>query len=59
MVKDVVESGGKIYSADRFNYIQVRGIGKHTWSVSSAELKRNGQVETFGLNVKHVFVNED
>lgn len=58
-LKDVVESGGKIYSADRFNYIQVRGIGKHTWSVSSAELKRNGQVETFGLNVKHVFVNED
>lgn len=56
---DVLENGGRIYSADRFNYIQIRSVGEHTWDVSEMDLKRNGQVETFGLNTKHVFIGED
>ena len=58
-LRDVIARGGHIYSSDRFNYIQIRSSGIHTWDVSSAELKRNGQVETFGLNTKHVFVGEE
>ena len=57
-LKDVVSSGGHIYSADRFNYIQIRNTQSHTWDVHADELKKNGQVETYGLNVKHVFVGE-
>lgn len=58
-LRDVQKSGGNVYSADRFNYIQVRRNAIHTWDVSPAELKRNGKVETLGLNTKHVFVGED
>lgn len=55
---DVAAKGGQIYSSDRFNYIQIRSGRNHTWDVSDMDLKRNGRVETFGLNTKHVFVEE-
>lgn len=58
-LNDVLEGGGKIYAADRFNYIQIRSADAHTWDVSELDLKRNGQVETFGLNTRHVFIGED
>ncbi|MGP5005142.1 glycosyltransferase family protein, partial [Corynebacterium casei] len=57
-LKQVIQKGGRIYSTDRFNYIQVRNTGSHTWQVTNIELKRSGQVETFGLNTKHVFVGK-
>lgn len=56
---DVRETGGVIYSADRFNYIQVRSAqGVHTWDVTVEQLKRSGTVESFGCNTDHVFVGE-
>lgn len=58
-LEQVLQKGGSVYSTDRFNYIQVRSIGGHTWEVSNTELKRTGQVETFGLNTKHVFVGRE
>lgn len=54
----VLEKGGRIYASDRFNYIQIRSAVPHTWDISEFDLKRSGQVETFGLNTKHVFVGE-
>lgn len=57
-LNDILENGGRIYAADRFNYIQIRSAVPHTWDISELDLKRNGQVETFGLNTKHVFVGE-
>lgn len=47
----------KIYSADRFNFVQVRGHGTHTWSATDAEFLANGVVESFGCNLTHVNVD--
>lgn len=55
-LRDVAAAGGRIYSADRFNYIQVRAAHGHTWDVEASALKRNGIVESYGLNRDHVFV---
>lgn len=57
-LRAVRESGGSIYSADRFNYIQIRSATGHTWDVADAELKRNGEVVTLGRNTDHVDVPE-
>jgi hypothetical protein len=56
-LRDVVNSGGTVYSADRFNFVQMRGKdGKsHTWDVSDAELTSTGDVQWFGRNDTHVF----
>lgn len=54
---DVIEAGGTIYSADRFNFVQVRSSTGHTWDVNPANLKRNGVVETYGLHLEHVYVD--
>lgn len=55
----VVASGGCIYAADRFNFVQVRrapGAGsEHTWRVSDAEILANAQVHHFGLSQEHIF----
>ncbi|MFR0636660.1 glycosyltransferase [Arthrobacter sp. LS16] len=56
-LKDVIDHGGTVYSADRFNFTQVRGgDGKaHTWDLSDAELTATGIIQWFGRNDKHVF----
>ena len=55
----VAASGGCIYAADRFNFVQVRrapGEGsEHTWQVSDAEILANAQVHHFGLSQEHIF----
>lgn len=51
------DSGGRVYSADRFNFIQVRGAVQHTWQVSDMVLLANGLVESYGLNEPHAFVD--
>ncbi|WP_051433434.1 glycosyltransferase family protein [Promicromonospora kroppenstedtii] len=52
---DVVEAGGIVYSADRFNFVQVRSApGGHSWTVSEAELLASGQVQHFGRAATHV-----
>jgi SAM-dependent methyltransferase/glycosyltransferase involved in cell wall biosynthesis len=44
-----------IYSADRFNFVSVRGDREaHTWKVSDAELMRHGRVAFNGPAGEHV-----
>jgi hypothetical protein len=44
-----------IYSADRFNFVSVRGEREaHTWQVSDAELMRHGRVAFHGPAEDHV-----
>lgn len=52
-LKSVLDNGGKIYAADRFNFIQERA-GSHTWNLSTSQFLENGSVETWGVNEKHV-----
>nr|WP_272902446.1 glycosyltransferase [Brevibacterium daeguense] len=51
----LVRSGGAIYSADRFNFVQVRGDHEHTWQVDDAVLIANSDVHTFGFAPDHYF----
>lgn len=55
-LKDVAKSGGKIYSSDRFNFVQMRSqeIAGHTWSVEETDLMASGVVSSFGLNEQHI-----
>ena len=48
--------GRKVYSADSFNYLCIRGNAEHTWAISDAEILANSEVETIGMNLKHVEV---
>ncbi|MGV0394278.1 glycosyltransferase family protein [Corynebacterium riegelii] len=53
LLRTLERKGRYIYSADRFNFIQVRG-SKHTWQLADAEFMAQGEVRTFGLNEAHV-----
>lgn len=56
-LRDVVESGARVYSADRFNFVQRRSSTRaHTWPVSDAELLASGQVAFYGRADTHVLV---
>jgi spore maturation protein CgeB len=51
----VVGAGGRVYSADRYNFVQVRSAtGGHSWNVSDAELLASGEVEFYGRADEHV-----
>lgn len=54
----VVEADGRIYSADRFGFIQWRRgeNGDHAWSASDRELLASADVAWFGRNTDHVMV---
>lgn len=47
-LKQVVDSGGSIYAADRFNYCQQRSRSGHTWKASDHALLATGDVKFFG-----------
>lgn len=51
--KRAVAAGARIYSADRFNFVQVRGSHEHTWSVDDEVLLANSDVHSFGFNPDH------
>ena len=51
----IVADGGRIYSADRFNFVQVRGSHSHTWRVDDDLLLANSEVHSFGFAAKHYF----
>ena len=52
----ILDEGGKIYSMDRFNFVQMRKESHaHTWSVTSAELLGNGVIHSYGLPSNHYF----
>lgn len=54
-LRRAVDAGLRIYSADRFNFVQVRsGGGEHTWSVTDGELLSRGDVVFFGPADQHV-----
>ncbi|MDT0165796.1 glycosyltransferase [Actinotalea sp. AC32] len=55
LLRDVVDRGGRVYSADRFNFVQVRrSDAAHTWTPSDAELLATGEVVMFGDGATHV-----
>ncbi|MFD6444799.1 glycosyltransferase [Promicromonospora sp. NPDC060204] len=54
-LKGVVRGGGTVFSADRFNFVQVRSAaGGHSWDVADAELLASGQVKFYGRATSHV-----
>lgn len=55
-LRGVLEAGGTVYSADRFNFVQMRGANGegHTWSVEETALMATGVVSTFGLHEPHI-----
>jgi spore maturation protein CgeB len=50
------KQGMTIYSADRFNYIQVRGGSEHTWQVSDAQLMASGSLRFYGEPHDHIYI---
>lgn len=54
--RELINNGGVVYSADRFNFVQVRTHdGAHTWTVEHPELLANSVVHGFGLAPEHHF----
>ncbi|WP_018653634.1 glycosyltransferase family protein [Actinomadura flavalba] len=51
-------AGVRVYSADRFNYVYVRGAdpSSHTFQVNDAELLRQARVEFYGPPEAHVCI---
>ncbi|GAB3621500.1 glycosyltransferase [Glutamicibacter endophyticus] len=56
-LRDVADGGGLIYSADRFNFVQMRSKdgATHTWNLSDADLLATGTIQWFGRNDQHIF----
>jgi spore maturation protein CgeB len=54
LLKDVIALGGKIYSADRFNFIKYRAanLDEHTWRVEEEQLLRQSIAVSDGLNLE-------
>lgn len=54
----VRQAGGSVYSADRFNFVQVRrgDPAAHTWTVSDAELLAGADVQVAGWVPGHAMV---
>ncbi|MBG6223456.1 spore maturation protein CgeB [Arthrobacter sp. CAN_A2] len=53
-LKGVAAAGGSIYSADRFNYVQMRNGSGHTWQIGDAELLATGDLKFYGRPYEHV-----
>lgn len=49
----LVSDGARIYSADRFNFVQVRDSHSHTWNVDDDLLLANSNVHSFGFSRRH------
>jgi hypothetical protein len=55
LLAGVLDGGARVYSADRFNFVQVRSSGgQHTWTVTDAELLASGEVSFYGRAERHV-----
>ncbi|MEO5981151.1 MAG: glycosyltransferase [Pedococcus sp.] len=56
-LRDVVASGLSVYSADRFNFVQMRHTSlRHTWEATSAELLANARVLAYGQCPSHIMI---
>lgn len=55
-LRQLARAGKKIYSTDRFNFVQMRSGAdhRHSWTVSDAELLASGRVQYAGLNTQHM-----
>ena len=49
----IVADGARIYSADRFNFVQIRDSHSHTWDVDDELLLANSNVHSFGFSPGH------
>lgn len=53
-LEDLTQAGGTVYSADRFNFVQVRSAaGGHSWTATEAELLASGEVKHYGRAATH------
>lgn len=55
-LQNAQKQGMTIYSADRFNYLQVRGGSEHTWQVSDAQLMASGSLRFYGEPHDHIHI---
>ncbi|WP_346960009.1 glycosyltransferase [uncultured Arthrobacter sp.] len=57
-LSDVIVAGGRIYSADRFNYCQMRSadVSSHTWPIANEELLASSKIQFFGSPEDHISV---
>lgn len=56
-LRHLLDAGGSVYSADRFNFMQIRGrSGDHTWTPDDLEILANSRAETIGLSLDHITV---
>lgn len=53
-IRSLLRNGRKIYSTDRFNFVQMRNASSHTWEVSNTSFLANGQVVGLGLNFESI-----
>lgn len=55
LLRDVLDTGARIYSADRFGFIQCRsGSGSHTWRIEDSDILASSRVLSYGKAVPHV-----
>ncbi len=54
-LRSLAERGARVYSADRFNFLQMRGARTtgHTWPVSDLELLASSRVQCCGYRPDH------
>lgn len=55
-LRAVAQSGGKTYSSDRFNFLQMRSGDNHTWQSHDLEFLANSDLVTSGYHPGHVMV---
>lgn len=53
-LRDARATGLQIYSADRYNFYQVRSGHGHTWDVNDAELLASGDLKFYGGPHEHI-----
>ncbi|RKR18681.1 spore maturation protein CgeB [Arthrobacter oryzae] len=55
-LESVAQGGGAIYSADRFNYCQMRRGTGHTWDIADEELLASGPIKLFGNPIENITI---
>ncbi|MFD1847838.1 glycosyltransferase family protein [Arthrobacter flavus] len=57
-LRSVLDGGGSVYAADKFNYCQVRQENpeEHTWKITANEILATSEVAFYGDSVEQVFV---
>lgn len=56
-VRSIIQGGGRVYAADRYNFVQVRSKAQHhTWQADDSLLLANGTALYAGLNKTDMMV---